>query len=150
MIGMSSNTVNRIEWATAYFTASADNEPFEDVSIITAKSAYLELACTAAADMLLRQSTKTSDARLHQTDVLDCAAHIMNEGKVFIQEHVKVAPEGISICINAVNVEDEDAVWRALDLLADALGELDGAHGTVYFGDVLRFTSGEIPWSNTH
>ena len=150
MIGVRSNTVNRIEWADAYFTASADNEPFEDVSIVTAKSAYAELAYTAAADILLRQSTKTSNFQLYQGDVLECAARIINEGKVFVQEHVKVTPEGISICINAANVEDEDVVWRALDLLADALGELDGAQGTVYFGEELRFTSGEIPWSNTH
>lgn len=147
---MSSNTVNRIEWADVYFTASADREPFEDVSIITAKSAYLELAYTAAADILLRQSTKTSNFQLYQGDVLEYAAHIMNEGKVFVQEHVKVAPEGISICINAANVDNEDVVWRGLDLLAGALEELDGAHGTVYFGEHLRFTSEEISWSTTH
>ena len=41
MISMSSNTVNRIEWADVYFTASADKEPFEDVLIVTAKSTYL-------------------------------------------------------------------------------------------------------------
>lgn len=150
MISMSSNTVNRIEWADAYFAASADKEQFEDVSIVTAKSVYLELACTAAADILLRRSTKTSNFQLYQGDVFDCAAHIMNEGKVFVQEHVKVTPEGISICINAVDVDNEDVVWRALDLLADALSELDGVYGTVYFGEELRFTGGEIPWINTH
>lgn len=150
MISMSSNTVNRIEWADVYFTASADKEPFEDVLIVTAKSTYLELAYTAAADILLRQSTRTSQSRLYQTDVLNYALHIMNEGKVFVQEHVKVAPDGISICINAVDVDDENVVWRALDLLADALGELDGSHGTVYFGEELRFTNDEISWSNTH
>ena len=147
---MISNTVNRIEWADAYFMASADMEPFEDVSIVTAKSTYLELACAAAVDILMRQSTKTSNFRLYREEVLDYAALIMNEGKVFIQEHVKVTSEGISVCINAANVDDEDVVWRALDLLADALGELDGSPGTVYFGEPLRFTSTEISWSTTH
>lgn len=150
MIAVGSNTVNRIEWADVYFTAAANKEPFEDVSIVTAKSAYLELACTAAADILLSRCTKTPCFRLQQHDVFEYAQHIMDEGTVFVQEHVKVSPEGIYVCINAVNVEEEDVVWRALDMLANALEILNGAQGTVYFGEELRFSSSEIPWSTTH
>lgn len=149
MIGMRSNTVNRIEWADAYFTASANKEPFEEVSIVTAKSMYLELAYTAAVDIMLKQASNVTPSFI-QSAMIAYADYIMNEGKVYVHEHVKVADEGISICINAVDVDDEDVVWRALDMLADALRELDGAQGTVYFGDPLRFSCSEISWSVTH
>lgn len=150
MIVKSSNTTNRIEWTAAYFTASAENEAFQDVSIVTAKSTYLDLACNAAAELLLTQSIGPTNFKLYHADVLLYASHLMNQNKIFVQEHVSVTAEGISICVNAVNVDDEDVVWRALDLLADALRELDGARGIVYFGDILRFKSSEIPWVNTH
>ena len=139
--------VNRIEWADVYFTACANREVFSDVTIITAKSEYADLAFQAAADIALKatRSTYPSQHVLHEI-----ASFIMDENKVHSQEHVKVTDNGITVCINAISVEDEDVVWRALDMLADALQHLDGQPGVVYFGDKLYFSSSEIQLSTTH
>lgn len=138
---------NHIAWADVYFTASANHEPFEDVEIVTAKSSYLNLALVAAADIIMKESLSAAPSPV---DVSNIATLLMDDRKVFVHEHVKVAPEGISICINAITLDDEDAVWRALDMLADALEHLDGAHGTVYFGTPLHFSSSEISWNTVH
>lgn len=142
---MSTNTTNRIEWADLYFTACSEKETFDDVAIVTAKSEYTNLAFQAAADLMLRTSRNIT-----QTEVLQTAAFIMDAGKIHIQEYVKVNDNGITVCINATSVEDEDAVWRALDMLADALQHLDGSYGTVYFGDELHFSSSEVQLATTH
>lgn len=148
MTAVSSNTAvaNRIEWADVYFTASADKEPFEDVEIVTAKNSYLDLAFIAAADIVMKGHTNGAPAI---DDVHRLAKIIMDDHKIFVQEHVEVSAERISICINALTVDD-DVVWRALDMLAVALEQLDGGAGTVYFGEKLRFSSSEIAWGTTH
>lgn len=140
---VSSNTTlaNRIAWADVYFTAEAGREPFEDVEIVTLKSSYLDLALVAAADILLKERSNSVPST---DDVMNIAKLIMDDHKIFIQEHVNMSSEGITVCINAASLDDEDVVWRALDMLADALEHLDGAHGTVYFGEQLRFSSNEI------
>lgn len=145
-----SSTVNRIEWADAYFMASADNQPFEDVLLVTAKRVYCDLAATAAVDIIRRSSTNTAWRTVSPIDVYKTASQIMDEGKVFVHEYARVDDHGIQVCINAASVEDDDVMWRALDMLADALKYLEGHHGTVYFGEELRFQSTEISWSVTH
>jgi hypothetical protein len=57
---------------------------------------------------------------------------------------------GITVCVNAVSVENDDVVWRALDMLADAIRHLDGQIGNVFFGDKLYFSSSEIQLATTH
>lgn len=139
------STLNRIEWADAYFTASADKEPFEDVHIVTAKSVYLDLAYTAAADIVYNTYN-----RIISDEVFKVAHRLMDEKKIHVQEHVKVSEEGISVCINATNINDDDVMWRGLDMLADALHYLNGSQGTVYFNNPLHFSSSEIQWATTH
>lgn len=138
-------TTNRIKWADLYFTACSEKEAFEDVTIVTAKSEYANLAFQAAADLMLQTSHE-----IIQKDVLRAAQVIMDAGKVHVQEYVKVNEVGITVCINAVSVDDEEVVWRALDMLADALQHLDGSHGTVYFGNNLYFSSAEVQIATTH
>lgn len=138
-------TTNRIKWADLYFAACSEKETFEDVTIVTAKSEYANLAFQAAAELILQTSHN-----IVQDDVLQTAQVIMDAGKVHIQEYVRVNDVGITVCINAVSVEDEDVVWRALDMLADALQHLDGSHGTVYFGNNLQFSSAEVQIATTH
>lgn len=138
-------TINRIEWADAYFAAATTGEPLEDVTIRTARSTYADLAYTAAAEILLRESPQLSIAAFDEV-----AKKIIDEGRVFVQEHVDITNDGISICINAYSVENDEVTWRALDMLAVALEHLDGKTGTVYFGEPLRFSSQELGWVITH
>lgn len=144
-VASSGSTINRIEWSDVYFAASANTEPFEDVSIVTAKSVYLDLVYMAAADIVIAHQ-----GRIISKEVFRVAQYLMDEQKIFTQEQVKVTPDGISIIINAVDINNDDVMWRALDMLADALLHLDGSHGIVYFNEPLHFSSNEIQWSTTH
>lgn len=139
------STCNRIKWAELYFTACAEHEVFEEVSIVTAKSEYANLAFQAAAEVVLE-----STGDISQTELLKASAFIMDERKVHVQECVTVDSNGMSVCINATSVDDDDAVWRALDMIADALQHLGNDHGTVYFGEKLHFSSAEVQLATTH
>lgn len=140
-------TVHRIEWANAYFVAAAYGEPLEDVTIKTTRSVYVDLAYLAAAEIVLRYK----NGHLLNQSVFDKVAKmIIDDGRVFVQEHVEVTNGGIFVCINAHTVENDEVTWRALDMLATALEHLDGKTGTVYFSEPLRFTSQELGWVITH
>lgn len=134
---------NRIEWARAYLEASSMNETFEDVHIVTAKSELVETAC----DLILAQADmfRVYDDADHQA-VMVSARKLVDEGAVSVREYVKVDNSGIRVCINTETTEDPDAMWRALDMVADALQVLDGSHGTINFSNKLKFQSSEIPW----
>lgn len=61
-------------------------------------------------------------------DVVICAA---TDDK----EYVSIPPDGtqIKIYIKGENMEDPDVLYRALDMLADALNVLDNESGAVQF-----------------
>lgn len=135
---------SHIKWADVYFNACANEEVFKDATIVTAKSEYVNTAFEIAADIVVRQT-----AQLSSDKVLAVARCLIDKRKVYVYEYVRVDDAGITICINAENVEDEHAVWRALDMLADALRELDGAYGEVTVGHPLYFSANEVQWATT-
>lgn len=88
--------------------ASTEQDPFADMTIQTAKSAYL-----------------------YQLYINECQPRIF--------ESVELLPNGtITVTLNEDAITDEN-MWRALDLAAVALDQLDGQAGIINFGEVLTF-----------
>lgn len=62
-----------------------------------------------------------------------------NECQPRVFESVDVSPDGdITVTLNEDVITDEN-MWRALDLVADALDQLGGQPGVICFGEVLTF-----------
>jgi ribosomal protein L35AE/L33A len=55
-------------------------------------------------------------------------------------EFVKIENCEIKVGIKS-NVSDEDVVWKALDMVAEALDRLDGRDGVVYFGADIQLST---------
>lgn len=125
----------RPDWTGVYFTADAEREPFEDVVIKTTRSKFLEIAMEAAADYLHRNGQTLTPELVNVAAVTLIAAK-----KVFVQEQVKVDETGIEVLVDVPSVERDDCLWRALDLVGQALDALDGKQGTIYFGEPLQYT----------
>lgn len=131
---------NRIKWPSAIFEASSAQEPFEEVHVVTAKAAYVDKACELAGDQLLRGGS------ISEQDIARVAKQIISSQRLTVHESVTVNGDGMNIVINAENVEDDGIMYRALDMLADALDQLQGEEGTITFGDALSFSLAEVPW----
>lgn len=114
--------------------AHSTNEQFEDVTVITAQSFFVNLAYQAAADVVFNEGLFLSLETVHAVALAMIAEH-----KLVVQEHVRVSEAGITVCIDVIDVHAEDVMWRALDRVASALDSLNGDHGVVVYGSDLMF-----------
>lgn len=130
---------NSIDWSNVYFTAEAFQDPFDDVQIITARSQFLEHAYQIAAEMLIDSATE-----LTEQSVSTVALSLIAAKKVAVREFVETTNDGLIVCINSPSTEDDNVMFRALDLVALALDQLDGQQGVVYFGDELQFSVTDV------
>jgi hypothetical protein len=129
------NTLQHDKWPEVVIAAAAANEPFEAVTIITAKSLFLDTAMQAAADICHNEGhTLTEDK------VTRVAYALIAANKIMVQEHVRVNSDGITVCLNVDDVDGEDVPWVALDYVARSLDALNGTHGVVTFSDNLQFS----------
>lgn len=115
----------RIDWSSLYFTAAAENEQFTDVQIVTAKSEYDRIVGELSFDRSLANPFTLPD--IPSVEVREA---------VTIDEH-----GGFRVIIHADAVSD-DVMWKALDMVADAMFHLDGNSGTIYFSDAISFKRG--------
>lgn len=138
---MSHPQTDTINWPEVYLMAEASSEPFADVRIITAKSEYIRMY----SDYLNLGYT---------LDPLDnCASQLlatMDTHSLDIHESVTIGVDGrITVVVNTDTITD-DTTWTALDMLADAMEQLNGKEGIIRFGHPLSFTSSDIPWLTLH
>lgn len=138
---------NRIQWLRAFFEASTLQEPFEDVYVYTAKSEAVDKAMERALSHMGEVMENGDEVK--PEDVPNLAATLLDSGMFTVLEHVVVRRNGISVCINADSTEDEVAMCRALDMVAEALDQLDGKTGVINFGEKLTFRSNQVDWSFT-
>ena len=115
----------RIDWSSLYFTAAAENEQFTDVQIVTAKSEYDRIVSELSFDRSLANPFTLPD--VPSVEVREA---------VTIDEH-----GGFRVIIHADAVSDE-VMWKALDMVADAMFHLDGNSGTIYFSAAISFKRG--------
>jgi hypothetical protein len=132
---------SNISWADVYFTAEAQREPFADANIITLKSYLTEKAYEIAIQ---------ENGFINTPSLFPRVCELFNQGTMSEAEHVEISREGIRIVINSETVDDEDAIWHALDLLADAMDHLGSSPGIVRFGSPVRYKAADISWLNLH
>lgn len=132
------NTVHsaHIDWSSAYFFASAHNEEFEDVHVVTAKNEYV----TLANELALKSVSSIDDKEINHV-----TRSLIASQRLTVTESVTINDDGIKVVINAESVSD-DVMWRALDMLAQAIDQLDEKNGTIEFGEPLQFSLSEVPW----
>ena len=123
-----------------YFLACAGDEIFQDAYIITAKSKYVDMAF----DIAGRNRDVVTD-----TNFMEAAARIINHQDYSVHESVEVKSDGISVCINSESI-NEEAETKALNMVVEALRQLDGKHGVIYFGPPLHFSTTELPFFFQH
>ena len=119
--------------------AHATNEQFEDVTVITARGALIELAYQAAADLICKHELSLTTELVQMV-----ATTIVEQNKIKIQEYVQVSDQGITVCIDVDDINGDTVMWSALDRVAKALDSLNGSVGTVTYGGDLTFDPDHI------
>jgi len=136
---MTSQRPVNIKWPELVFYAEANHEPFQDITITTAQTSYVDTANHIASSMYYPD-------KYGDTNALDeLVMQVINQQKHCVYETVTVDKDGIRVCINAAAL-DEEATSEALNRVAFALSELHGGHGTIFFSEALTFTTVDIPW----
>lgn len=108
---------NNISWPELMIAAESNNEVFEDVRIVTAKSQYFEDVYELAIMKLVNQS-KNIDFDINAIN--QTAKEIIHEYAPYISEYAEITPEGSTVCINVEQITD-DNVWDAFGLLYKAI-----------------------------
>lgn len=132
-------STHNLDWASVVLTAEAAQEPFEEVMIVTARSKFAEQAYGIAYEMY--RDVMPDD--LTEQNVKQTALLLIGTNKLFVQESVDINDNGITVTVNAPVITDEHSLY-ALDLIAKAMDQLDEQHGTVYFGEELRYSVAEV------
>lgn len=132
---------NAPKWHDVVFAAEAANEPFEDITIVTTRSEFVDLACVAAADIVHRVDPSPSEDKIRLVASKLIAAH-----KIAVQEHVTIDATGITVCIDVPDIDADTVPCQALGYVARALDILDGSFGTVTFSGDIRYNISDVPW----
>lgn len=130
------------KWVGVLETAAVNNEPFDNVNVITAKGEYVKLAYGATADALSQNAIP-----LTPSNVAKAACQMIASNKVHVHEYIKIDETGVSACVNVDDIEHEAVTWRVMDMMSTAMNSLNGSYGVVRFGPPLRFTLAEVPWA---
>jgi hypothetical protein len=122
--------ISKINWPELVFTAEAGREWFEDITIVTLKSEYLERAY----DKAWKQ--------IDDIDSLDKQVKvIMNSGELSVKEFIQIGEDySVKVCIDRDEITDE-VVDEVLDILADIGIKPKSYHN---FGVMKTFTTDEI------
>lgn len=126
------------------FAAVSEREPLQDVNVITLKGAFAQKVEHQAIERILSKNKQLSNATL-----MAAVTKVFESNHIVVQEAVYHTETGISVVVNAETIDDQ-ATTRILELIQDALYQLDGRHGTIKFGEPVSFTRGEINWLNHH
>lgn len=127
-----------------FLTASAEKEPFQDVNVITLKGEYAKKVEMAAMENVMARG-----GRLTRPAVVSEMKTIFAANVLTVQEAVYRTKEGISVVVNASNIDDT-ALTRICEMVQEALLKLNGRNGVIKFGEPVSFTMNELPWLNQH
>lgn len=107
---MLSPQLNKVDWADVIMAADAEKEIFSNMRIVTARSEYISKAQELAID----KSYKTNN--IDEYNINTITLDIIKSGEVKVYESAVIYEDGIFVCLD-VDVIDDDAVWKALDLV---------------------------------
>jgi hypothetical protein len=101
---------NKVDWADVIMAADAEKEIFSNMRIVTARSEFISKAQELAID----ESYKTNN--IDEYNINTITLDIIKSGEVKVYESAVVYEDGIFVCLD-VDIIDDDAVWKALDLV---------------------------------
>ena len=122
-------------WSNVIITAAGDNETFDDVKVVTLRSYWSDMVYDMAYHAGANHPTRQA------------ALNIINtEPAPWLYEHVVIAPDGITVVLD-IDTIDDDAIFKSMWALSQAVDQLDGCYGTVNVGngrqmletDLIRF-----------
>jgi hypothetical protein len=128
-----------IQWPELLFYAEATQEAFRDARIITAASKYVDVAYRVALGEPICGDIE------NPTELRSTVVSIVNAQKHSVREYVDITRRGMWVCVDASAIDD-NAMIKALDMIASALEQLGGSEGRIYFGEDLTFTTVDTPW----
>lgn len=115
--------------------AERDQWAFEDVSIITTKGYFLDRAVELLPGELL--------ARNNALDIKDRVSDVIVNRSLTVSEFVDFTTTPLTVCMNVDRIGD-DEVYRAADMVIEAIDKMNGARGTIHFGSELSYTPDEV------
>ena len=121
--------------------AESSSDMFTDVRILTAKSEYVRIFSD-----YLDLGYTTND----QQDYIDLLSSAIDSHSLDVYESVSIDVNGTITVIVDHAVIDDDSTWIALDMVAQAMDQLNGKEGTIRFGSPLSFKTADIPWLTVH
>ena len=124
-----------VDWPQLIFDADALKEPFNDIHVITTKCKVVERVYDALFGVAGKELLH-STMPLHLIPTID---HTL----MSIHESVTLSHSTIQVCVNTKEVTD-DVIWQVMDMVSDALVQLDGKCGTVTYGDAIQYSGNEI------
>lgn len=135
---ISTNYPTTLPWPAIILAASSSKETFEDVHVVTLISEYV--------DQVKAQLISSSGSLQYTNEQLRNAIDLH---PINIQQYVTVHHGNIDVCVHAQFISD-DTCFVVLTMVADALDQLSGVDGTIFFGDKMSFSSSDIPWLTIH
>lgn len=129
-----------ISWSDLYFTAEASREKFEEVSVVTLKSDFIDKVYDFVAKSNVCVTSKEFERRV---------TNLINANQVSVYERVEVSKDGIYVVISRDTIDDQ-AVVDSLQMVSTALNQLNGEYGVIRFGNPVTFLSTEISWLYRH
>lgn len=128
MLQMQAHHQPKINWVDLYLMAESEAEPFADIRVVTARSEF---------DRLVDEQI------FNYYEKFPFGAAFVSD--VEVRESVTLSATGeFSVVIHTTEVSD-NAAWKAMDMVAEAMDKLDGNAGVVYFSAPIRFANRPNP-----
>lgn len=128
------NKPDDVNWQAVYFAAQAEDIPFQDVTLVTTGSEFFLAAHEAAAHLVYQENKVLTEEVVNAT-----ALALIADGKIFTREYVRVKDGHTTVCMFRESVDDDDAKWQAVNMIAQATDVIGLSDGVVYFGYDIRY-----------
>lgn len=112
---MQSQPQNKINWPTLMFEADSSKEPFENMTIVTAKSEYIVKAKDEAFNYLMNHQPNFT-----YSEIEELGSTYLKTNNIQVFESASLTEDGVFVCLN-VDVIDDEAIWLALDMVYKAV-----------------------------
>lgn len=119
-----------IDWPDLVFTAGANDEPFQELTVITLRSLY-DTKCHERAIAQVPFNEHTWEEDIHKR-----ANEIMDEGSIRVREMVAVDKGYKTLVVIDDKEVNDNTINKALSML-----EQSKIPGVTYFGHFVAFTS---------
>lgn len=120
---------NEISWPAVYIAAESEQEPFTNLTVVTAKSELLVTARSTALTELLKKNKTASPEAIDRL-----AQQLVDNKLVEVYEHAHILEDSTVVCMD-IEVIDDDSIWQALDVVYEAIsngGNWVGKHPVQY------------------